>query len=50
MANQKNYYVEMRNSCGTTVGVHVYAHSEYAACQLALQRHPDYRILFERLT
>lgn len=34
MANPRNYYVKLRNDCGTTIGTHVYAHSDYAAMQL----------------
>ena len=48
MANPHRYYVELRNSSGTTQGTHVYAHSEYEAIQRALERHPGYRALFAR--
>ncbi|MCX7180737.1 MAG: hypothetical protein NTX56_18890 [Proteobacteria bacterium] len=50
MANARNYYVELRNECGTTIGTHVYAHSDYAAMQLAAERNPGFRALFARLT
>lgn len=50
MANPKNYYVELRNSSGTTIGVHVYAHSEYEAMQQASERNPSFRAMFARLT
>ncbi len=50
MANPKNYYVELRNNSGTTIGIHLYAHSEYAAMQMAAERNPGYRALFARLT
>ena len=50
MANPKNYYVELRNNSGTTIGVHVYARSEYDAIQQAIARSPGYRALFARLT
>jgi len=48
MANPRNYYVELRNNSGTTQGVHVIAHSEYEAIQIALERYPGYRALFAR--
>lgn len=35
MANPFRYYVELRNSSGTTLGTHIIAHSAYAATQLA---------------
>jgi len=50
MANPKNYYVELRNSCGTTIGKHYYAQSEYAAMSMAEQQNPGYRALFARLS
>ena len=36
MANPRNYYIEMRNNSGTTLGTHAYAHSEYETMQIAL--------------
>jgi hypothetical protein len=48
MANPFRYYVELRNSSGTTLGTHVIAHSSYAAMQLAAERNPGYRPLFAR--
>ena len=50
MANPRNYYVELRNTSGTTIGTHVYAYSEYDAIQQALARNPGFRALFARLT
>ncbi len=50
MANPRNYYVELRNNSGTTIGVHVYAHSEYEAIQQALARSPGFRALSARLS
>lgn len=49
MANPRRYYVELRNQCGTTIGVHLIAHSEYAAMQMAAEINPGYRALFARL-
>ncbi len=49
MANPQNYYVELRNSSGTTIGVHVYAYSEYDAMQQASDRNPGFRAMFARL-
>ena len=48
MANPFRYYVELRNSSGTTLGTHVIAHSSYAAMQIAGERNPGYRPLFAR--
>lgn len=48
MANPFRYYVEMRNSSGTTLGTHVTAHSSYAAMQRAAERNPGWRPLFAR--
>ena len=50
MANTKNFYVELRNSTGTTVGKHVCAHSEYAAMSLAERQNPGFGALFARPT
>jgi hypothetical protein len=50
MANAKNYYVELRNSSGTTIGTHVYAQSEYAAMSSAEQNNPGFKALFARIT
>jgi hypothetical protein len=49
MANARSYFVELRNGSGTTIGTHVYAHSEYEAMQLATERNPDYRALFAKV-
>ena len=53
MANLRSYYVEMRGkvngNTGTTIGTHVYAHSEYEAMGLAEARNPEYRALFARV-
>ena len=46
--NPHHYYVEMQNATGFTQGTHVYAHSCYAAMQLAGERHPGFRPLFAR--
>jgi hypothetical protein len=48
MASPVVYFVELRNRTGHTQGVHVYAHSEYEAMQLAVERHPDYRALWAK--
>lgn len=48
MANPYRYYVELRNSCGTTIGTHVTAHSSYEAMEAASARNPGYRALFAR--
>ena len=50
MANPRNYFVELRNSSGTTIGTHVYAHSEYEAMQLATEQNPGFRALSARLS
>jgi hypothetical protein len=48
MANPHRYYVELRNSSGTTWGTHVTAHSSYAAMAMAAERNPGWRPLFAR--
>lgn len=48
MANPFRYYVELRNKSGMTIGTHLYAHSDYAAMELAAERNPGYRALFAR--
>lgn len=46
--NPFRYYVELRNSSGTTLCTHVIAHSSYAAMELAAERNPGFRPLFVR--
>ncbi|MCE2659360.1 MAG: hypothetical protein LW854_14140 [Rubrivivax sp.] len=48
MANPFHYYVELRNSSGTTLCTHVIAHSEFEAMVLAGERNPGFRALFAR--
>lgn len=50
MANPRNYFVELRNRSGTTIGTHVYAHSEFEAMQIAAERNPGFRALSARLS
>lgn len=49
MANQRRYYVELRNSSGTTRGVHVHAYSEQDAMYLVAAANPGWRVLCSRL-
>jgi hypothetical protein len=49
MTVQRQYYVELRNSSGTTVGTQVFAYSDFDAMRLARERYPDYTPLFARL-
>ena len=49
MPNPRTYVVELRNNSGTTISTHVYAHSEYEAIQLAVERNPGYRALSAHL-
>ena len=48
MASPGRYFVEMRNSCGTTIGVHVTAFSTHDAMTRASEDNPGYRALFAR--
>lgn len=48
MANARSYYVELRNSSGTTLCTHVMAHSAYEAMHLATERNPGFRPMFAR--
>lgn len=49
MTMQRQYYVELRNSSGTTVGTQMLAYGEFDAIRLASERYPDYRALFAPL-
>lgn len=49
MASPKNYFVELRNQSGTTIGRHVYASSEYEAMSSAEANNPGYRARFARI-
>jgi hypothetical protein len=48
MANPHRYYVELRNSSGTTWGTHVTAHSSHSAMAMAAEKNPGGRPLFAR--
>ena len=48
MASPVNYFVELCNHSGTTIGFHVIAHSEYEAMQLAAERNPGFRAMWAR--
>jgi|JI10StandDraft_1071094.scaffolds.fasta_scaffold134266_5 hypothetical protein len=48
MANSYRYFVELRNSPGTTLGTHVTAHSSNSSLALAAEQNPSWRPLSAR--